>query len=203
MELYNMYKYQKYNRELISEYSRGIKKQLRKIAYSLCYGKISEKYINTALNNFDYGYIYRDSTDYDNIIGFVIWKVYNKNTDNAELYIKLICGPNIGKLMFDDIENYAVVHKINSITLNPSNDIVKQIYTNKYGFKYRGYNNKQQLNIYYKPINYNSISRLSKRNRTLKRKLESKRATLKTKRQSPNSINNFISQSKKPLIENL
>jgi hypothetical protein len=125
------------------------------------------------------------------------------NYNSYFVYIKLICGPNIGKLMFDDIENYAVVHKIYSITLNPSNDIVKQIYTNKYGFKYRGYNNKQQLNIYYKPINYKSMLQLSKRNRTLKRKLDLKRATLKTKRQSHNSINNFISQSKKPLIENL
>lgn len=63
----------------------------------------------------------------------------------------LICGKGFGKLIFDDVESYAVRHNIPTITLKPANEALKQLYLTRYGFSSKN-NVMKRNNTFYKPI---------------------------------------------------
>jgi hypothetical protein len=189
MKLSNEYKYQNYDKEYITKHSTGIKSTLNIIANSICYNTIPQNYIDKAIKNFDYGYVYRDTTNYDNIIGIVLWSIRKSSvTSPNELYIRLMCGKKLGILIFNDIESYALTHNIKTIILSPSNDIVKNIYIKHYGFKFRGFDKQLKLNIYYK--NINNINTFSKRNKTIKHLYRTNRLSRTLKKSKPNKNKN-------------
>jgi hypothetical protein len=210
MNLNNEYYYQDFERQFISNMGKyiGIKNQIQAIGLDLCSsnGKIGviQEYINKALKGFEHGYVYRDiSNNQNDIVGFVLWR-YMKFKSKSEMYITLICGKGLGTLIFNDIENYAINNNINTITLTPINDKVKQHYINEYGFKSRGYN-KQLGNVYYK--NINTVKNVIKKTKeTIKHHMKNRKTTLKTKKNKENNnINNFIllAQSKSKSIMTL
>ncbi len=94
-----------------------------------------------------------------------------------------------------DVEQIALLQKINIITLNPANEKLKGVYINKYGFKVKFASKPKNKDTYYKDIR-NNIYTLSKPSNIKKNK--SKRGTLKSTRKSNdnNNINNFISGAK-------
>jgi hypothetical protein len=197
MKLSSIIKYKHIKKEYISKHRGEIKTQLKTIAYSICYTYIRQADIEFAIKNFTFGYIYRDTKNNDNIVGFVLWKI-EKSKDNSksksnskyELYVCLICGMGYGELMFDDIESYAIRHNIQTITLKPSNNITANIYIKKYGFALRGYDKIKQGDIYYKNIILNKFN-LSKYTRTKNRGIKLKSLkTAKKKKIITNTENN-------------
>lgn len=189
MQLSNIYNYQKYEATYITKHSSGIKRQINAIAYSICYGDISKQYIEYALKHYTQGYVYRDTTNNDNIIAFSLWEIkHNHLTNEDELHIHLLCGRKMGKLIFDNIENYASRYNIKTITLDPVNNRIKDHYVKQYKFKLRGYNKHSKLDRYYKTINApTNITRISK---TLKRRNKNKRRT--TYKKVKNISNNIF-----------
>jgi hypothetical protein len=158
MNLLNEFKYQNYEREYITKNNKSIKNQLKAIAKTVCYNEIPQKYIKNSIKNYDYGYVYRDITNNDKIVSFVLWNIKKQQHNmDKELYIRIICGKGFGKIMFNDVEEYAYQNKINIITLAPINEKVKEHYIMKYGFKIRGYDKVIQSDILYKEINNNII----------------------------------------------
>jgi hypothetical protein len=215
MNLSTEFMYQIFEKEFITKYDSSIKKQLKVIANNICYDTIPQRYIDNSIKKYEYGYVYRDTRNNNKIIAFVLWSIIKSpETSLNELHIHIICGKGLGMLMFNDIEEYAIQSKINTITLVPSNDKVKAHYIDSYGFKLRGYDKKIDGIIYYKNINinYNFIigkNKKIKRNKkhTIKHvynknKQNIKRHTLKQK-QYKNNINNFINASKPKKIINL
>jgi hypothetical protein len=194
MNLLGEFYLQKYERQLISKKESAIKEQIRTLADYVCQGDIREKYIDNALKHFEFGYIYRDTENADNLVGFVLWSIKTHPQFNKVLHINLICGRALGLWMMKDVEQTALLQNINIITLDPANDKLKQVYINKYGFKVKAELKSKEKDIYYKDIR-NNIYSLSKPNsyNTIK-KNKSKRRTLKKKNKkgNENNINNFI-----------
>lgn len=205
MNLSNEITYQKYDREYITNHSSSIKRQLEVIANSLCYHHLRPDYISSSIKNFKGGYIYRDTTNYNNIAAFVLWSIRKSGPSSPnELYIRIICGKKLGRLMFYDIESFAVANNIKTIILSPINDTIKNHYINNYGFKLRGYDKQIGYNIYYKNlISYNTFNR---RHTTLKRKNKTnnmrRKMTLKT-RIINNNLNNFFNAFQSHKIINI
>lgn len=210
MNLLSEFKYQTYEREYITKYNKSIKNQLKIIAYSTCSDEISQSHIDTSINNYDYGYIYRDTTDNNRIVGFILWSIRNQPyTLQDEIYIRILCGRGLGELLFNDIEDVAHKNKINTIILIPVNDKIQNHYILKYGFKLRGYDKKLKGIVLYKNINMNNIIKLNMKNKTtkynysMKKNNMKKRRTYKLRRKNINNINEFIEYSKSKKIMNL
>ena len=135
MNLLGEFYLQKYERQLISKKESAIKEQIRTLADYVCQGDIREKYIDNALKHFEFGYIYRDTENADNLVGFVLWSIKTHSEFNKVLHINLICGRGLGLWMMKDVEQTALLQNISIITLDPANEKLKQVYINKYGFK--------------------------------------------------------------------
>ncbi len=194
MNLLGEFYLQKYERQLISKKDKPIKEQIRTLANYICQDNIREKYIDNALKQFEFGYIYRDTENTDSLVGFVIWSIKTHPEFNKVLHIELICGHGLGLWMMKDVEQTALLQNINIITLDPANEKLKDVYTNKYGFKVRAALKSKEKDTYYKDIQNNiySLSKPSSYNNIKKNK--SKRRTLKkkNKKSNENNINNFI-----------
>jgi hypothetical protein len=195
MNLNNEYYYQHYERQLISKYEYNIKQQLKTVANNMCYNDIPLKYLNSAIKHFDYGYIYRDTTNNDNLVGFVIWDIKSFPNFNKTVYIRLMCGRGLGKLMMEDVEEWALRQNIHTITLIPANERLQHLYTIKYGFK-------PNANIYFKSISQEVIELVSP---ARQHSINNKRKTRKKKinKKKNNNINNFITSAKTHKIINL
>jgi hypothetical protein len=197
MNLLGEFYLQKYERQLISKKESAIKEQIHTLADYVCQGDIREKYIDNALKHFEFGYIYRDTENADNLVGFVLWSIKTHPQFNKVLHINLICGRGLGLWMMKDVEQTALLQNINIITLDPANDKLKQVYINKYGFKVKAALKSKEKNSYYKDIQ-NNIYSLSKPNGyNNMKKNKSKRRTLKKKNKKgdENNINNFIREA--------
>ena len=194
MNLLGEFYLQKYERQLISKKESAIKEQIRTLADYVCQSDIREKYIDNALKHFEFGYIYRDTENADNLVGFVLWSIKTHPEFNKVLHINLICGRGLGLWMMKDVEQTALLQNIHIITLDPANEKLTQVYINKYGFRVKAALKPKEKNTYYKDIQ-NNIYSLSKPNsyNTIK-KNKSKRRTLKKKNKKgdENNINNFI-----------
>jgi hypothetical protein len=153
MSLANNYNNQYYTKELITRKYSEIKRQLRTIGYNTCAAKITQSYIDTSIKQFDYGYVYRDTQNNNNIISFVLWDEPTLKNSIPTIYIRLMCGIGMGKLMFEDIENYARNKEIKQITLHPASKYLANHYKDTYGFKFKVYNKVKKSNLYYKNIN--------------------------------------------------
>lgn len=114
-----------------------IVKSLAKQANSICRNLISEEYIRSTFNKFNYGFCYKNS---DNIIGFCLWKEIHEDVQhNKYKYIKLllICAkPNdfrLGEIILFDLNNFCIQRRINTIRLLAANlDLVKYYENNGY-----------------------------------------------------------------------
>ena len=196
MSIANNYNNQYYTRELISNKSKLFKKLLSTIGFNTCDAKIKQAYIDTSVKQFDYGYIYRDTRHNNNIVGFVLW---NESKTSPILYIRLICGIGMGKLMFEDLENYATTKQMKQITLHPGNDHLKKYYMDKYGFKFKAYNKTKRTNLYYKDVNnitmrntYIARKHTIKHSRNLHnvRKRSDTKKKMRNRSQNINNLNN-------------
>jgi hypothetical protein len=151
MKLLNCIKYKHIKKEFICNTS-FLKTKLKSLAYTMCDGYISQNIINSSIQKFTEGYIYRDTKNNDNIIGFVLWKINKyKNDYEQSLYIYLICGKGIGELALNDVEWYVIKNKITYIEIEVSNKITQNIYITNYRFKILSSYN--QYNILYKKFN--------------------------------------------------
>jgi hypothetical protein len=118
-------------------------KKIKQHATDICRHKITQSYINSAINSYKNGYIYIIG---DEIIGFVIWKLITLNPQlelspnpipTKHLFIQLICAQptdtTLGYTMLYDVEQYCYQHNIPCMELH-TNDIKLEEYYKTYGF---------------------------------------------------------------------
>jgi hypothetical protein len=104
---------------------------LKSQANTVCRNHISEEYIHNAFKDFKWGYYYKQD---NNVVGFCIWKEFKENVMNTNTYFKsmfvlLVCAQStdykLGKIMFFDMETFALQNNYNTIKMQPLNtDIV-------------------------------------------------------------------------------
>ena len=127
------------NRTIFFSKDKSRYSSLENKAIDTCRNLISPKYIHTVFNRFNKGYMYKD--DNGEIIGFCLWKEYNKITksgnESKQLHILLICADyndyNLGRKILYDMDGYCIDNKISSIILEAANDTLVKYYE-KSGF---------------------------------------------------------------------
>ena len=100
---------------------------LKSQANTVCRNHISEEYIRKAFNNFKHGFCYKQD---NSVVGFCLWKESNdtfidSKNDFKYMSVLLVCAQQtdykLGKIMFFDMETFALVNKFNTIRLKPLN----------------------------------------------------------------------------------
>jgi hypothetical protein len=119
------------SRRRIHKKQKSLKQSLEAQANSICKDKLTDRYIHNAFSKYDSGYVYYDA-DEDEIIGFCLWKLYEKG-----LHILLLCSkyPDyaLGKTILGDIDYYCFENKINTISVTPA-DADLFSYYGQFGF---------------------------------------------------------------------
>ncbi len=129
------------NRINLRANQRPLISYLRSEAYSICRTEISNDYIRSVFNKFKKGFVYYQG---NKPVAFCIWKVsehisiVDLKLSYRSLYIYLICGMKADykfvPRILDDVINYCRKNNIQTISLEPVNDKVKEYYI-KCGFK--------------------------------------------------------------------
>jgi hypothetical protein len=137
-----------FEKQLFHRSDRETIKLLKTYAIYTCRDLISEKYIKISFSTFNRGYIYKINNE---IVGFVIWSIksypkyslklnrYNlPNPMIKYLHVLLICDNfnnyNLYKQLLYDVEQFALLRRINKVTIIPINEDLSTFYE-KNGFK--------------------------------------------------------------------
>ena len=141
LEISNVYR-PNISRSQLQRYDKQSKKRLEAQAEFICRGKLEDRYIHSAFQTLDGGYIYKDKDD-NEIIGFCIWKLITHHDPvhsvqpTRHLYLSLLCSKephyDLGATMLNDSEYYAATHRIPYIYLYPATPDLEPYYT-KFGF---------------------------------------------------------------------
>ena len=130
------------NIEILRPYMRERVKMVKRVARYVCRDELPSKYIQSAFNAFNFGFVYTDP-DTEEIDGICIWKFNNDDNRgfdlerNKYIFILLICGRNrsaFGNRLFVDLDRFCIDHGIERIELSPANEKLKKYYES-HGFE--------------------------------------------------------------------